>query len=336
MRQVKNQLIFTVLKNDQKYLLGSVVTLFVLVFLELRLGEVSIDFPKAFTENGVDGVIFFGSRLPRMLLGILVGSGIAVSGLLIQTVFRNPLAGPTTLGINSGAGLGVALFLLLPFSLGFKTIGVYGAGMLGAVSFLLLILYIGRKQMNLNVVLIVGILLGYVAYAIIELLIFSTNDQGLRNFAFWGMGSLNVRSYPVLIGLGAGTSFLLFVVWRLRQRLNAYLLGDIEAELSGVNTKRLKLRTIWISGAWVGLITAVCGPIAFVGIVVPNLIKMVLKKVDHSALIPLTALGGAIVVLLADLLSRGAFLPVQLPLNAALAILGGPVIIYYLVKKQGR
>lgn len=302
----------------------------------MGFGSVHISLLEAFSNlKSSDHTILFSSRIPRVFLSIIAGVGCAISGLAIQTIFKNPLAGPTTLGINSGASLGVSLFFLIPgFASVFEGFGSGIFAVIGAVGFLIVLLFTTSKTVNLSLVLIVGLLLSYASYAVIEVLVQLSNDDGLRGYVFWGMGSLNRGGWEEIGILSFVSILVIFVLRKKANWLNSYLLGEKELFLlDGQNSKKTKRLIIVLIGLWVGVITAVVGPIAFVGVIVPNLLKIFLKTSDIKKLLIPTALLGAILVLLSDFLSRGVLFPFILPLNSVLSILGVPVIIYLLLKK---
>lgn len=281
-------------------------------------------------------VIIFENRLPRTLLAGIAGMGCALVGLILQTVFNNPLAGPTTLGINSGASLGVALYYFLISSLGFIPTGVGSTlfSVVGALFFLLLMLFIALKYRSTTIVLISGIMMGYLAYALIEILVQSSNAQGIKNYVFWGMGSFNAALWQnvVLLLVINGAAMLYF--YKKSALYNLYLLGEDELQLAGKNVKQIRWQTILISGIVVGISTGLVGPLAFIGIAVPNFLKIIFKTLNHKTLIPYCALLGAGFAVTADLLSRGAVFPFIFPVNAILSLLAFPIVIILLLSKK--
>jgi iron complex transport system permease protein len=311
--------------------------LLILLIAELLLGSVKVSFLEAIlNSNSLDHDILITSRLPRAILSILIGVSCALAGLGIQTIFKNPLAGPTTLGINSGASLGMALFFLIPgLSSDLTIIGAGGFAIIGAIGFLFLLIFTAGKSFNLSLILIVGLLLSYASYAVIEVLIQTSDDDGLRNYVFWGMGSLNSGGwYEILILVSYCVFGLVFMI-KKSDWLNAYLLGEQELKLLRKGSiKKEKNIILIVLGVWVGIVTAVVGPIAFVGVIVPNVLKLYLKNSDMKTLITSSALLGASLLLIGDLLSRGAVFNFVLPLNSVLSILGVPIIIYLLLKKM--
>ena len=312
-----------------------IILLLVLNLLELTLGTVDIDILKGFSEfDSVEGNIL-QSRILRALLSVFVGASCALVGLGIQTLFKNPLAGPTTLGVNSGASLGVGVFYLIPgVAAQFEWIGLSVFAITGALLFLFLLITVAGKSLNLTFVLIVGLLLSYASYAVLEVLLQMSDSVGMKSYVFWGMGSFNRANIYSVIGLSFISVLGYVVLNKYASWLNIYTLGDNELRLLTTKSVTFNKRLLLVVfGVWIGLITSVVGPIAFVGIVVPNILKMLIKSSNIKKLLPLTILMGAILVLLADLIARGAIGGFLLPINAVLSVLGVPVIIYFLIKR---
>ena len=318
----------------------NIILCFLLVILtisELLFGSVDVSILEAIINpNSIDFDIIVTSRLPRTILSILIGISCALSGLGIQTIFKNPLAGPTTLGINSGASLGMALFFFIPnLSNEFTVLGSGSFAIIGAIVFLFLLLFTAGKSFNLSLILIIGLLLSYASYAIIEVLIQTSGDEGIRNYVFWGMGSLNSGGWNEIIFLILYCVFGVVFMVKKSDWLNAYLLGEQELKLlRNGSIKKEKNIILIVLGVWVGIVTSIVGPIAFVGVIIPNILKLYLKNSAMKTLITSSSLLGASLLLLADLLSRGAFFNFVLPLNSVLSILGVPIIIYLLLKKM--
>lgn len=311
--------------------------LVILTISELLFGSVDVSILEAIINpNSIDFDIIVTSRLPRTILSILIGISCALSGLGIQTIFKNPLAGPTTLGINSGASLGMALFFFIPnLSNEFTVLGSGSFAIIGAIVFLFLLLFTAGKSFNLSLILIIGLLLSYASYAIIEVLIQTSGDEGIRNYVFWGMGSLNSGGWNEIIFLILYCVFGVVFMVKKSDWLNAYLLGEQELKLlRNGSIKKEKNIILIVLGVWVGIVTSIVGPIAFVGVIIPNILKLYLKNSAMKTLITSSSLLGASLLLLADLLSRGAFFNFVLPLNSVLSILGVPIIIYLLLKKM--
>ena len=311
------------------------VLLLVLFGLELLLGTVDIDVFKAFENmDSAEGNIL-SSRISRAFLSVLIGASCGLVGLGIQTLFKNPLAGPTTLGVNSGASLGVGLFYLIPgFAAQFEWLGLSFFAVAGALSFLFILITIAGRSINLTFVLIIGLLLSYASYAILEVLLQVSDSIGMKSYVFWGMGSFNRADLNSILALGIISLIGFTVMYKYSNWLNIYSLGDTELRLLTKKSVEFNKRFLLVVfGIWIGLISSIVGPIAFVGIVVPNLLKLIIKSSNVKVLLPLTVLMGGTLVLMADLVSRGAIGGFLLPINAVLSVLGVPVIIYFLIKR---
>ena len=283
--------------------------------------------------------IILQSRLPQALTALLVGSALAVSGLMLQTAFRNPLAGPSVFGINSGAGLGVALVMLWlggSFSAGSVSVtgfvAVLAAAFVGAMAVMLLIFLFSTMVRNSVMLLIIGIMIGYISNSAVSLLNFFATDEGVRSYMVWGMGSFSGVSTQMLPWFSLVTVAALFAALLLIKPLNALMLGDRYAENLGVNIIRVRNWLLVITGLLTAIVTAFCGPVAFIGLAVPHIARLLFHTDNHRLLMPATMLTGAVVALLCNVL---CFLPGTLgviPLNAVTPLIGAPVIIYVILR----
>ncbi|MBQ2128823.1 MAG: iron ABC transporter permease [Prevotella sp.] len=337
------------MKKGTVYCLALGVLIVLLLLLNLVKG--SIDIPVAdvlrILMGDDEGVkpswqyIILESRLPQALTAILCGAALAVSGLLLQTAFRNPLAGPSIFGINSGAGLGVALvMLLLGGSLSVGSVSVSGfvavllAAFVGAMSVMALIFFFSSVVRNNVMLLIIGIMIGYISNSAISLLNFFATDEGVKSYMVWGMGSfagVSLKHMPVfaLITIVGLLGSLL-----LMKPLNALMLGDRYAENLGVNIVRVRNWLLLVTGLLTAITTAFCGPVAFIGLAVPHIARLLLTTDNHRLLMPATMLCGAVVALLCNFI---CFLPGEsgvIPLNAVTPIVGAPVIIYVIIRER--
>ncbi len=283
--------------------------------------------------------IILQSRLPQALTAMLAGSALAVSGLMLQTAFRNPLAGPSVFGINSGAGLGVALVMLWlggSFSAGSVSVtgfvAVLAAAFVGAMAVMLLIFLFSTMVRNSVMLLIIGIMIGYISNSAVSLLNFFATDEGVRSYMVWGMGSFSGVSTQMLPWFSLVTVIALFAALLLIKPLNALMLGDRYAENLGVNIIRVRNWLLVITGLLTAIVTAFCGPVAFIGLAVPHIARLLFHTDNHRLLMPATMLTGAVVALLCNVL---CFLPGTLgviPLNAVTPLIGAPVIIYVILR----
>ena len=283
--------------------------------------------------------IILQSRLPQALTATLAGSALAVSGLMLQTAFRNPLAGPSVFGINSGAGLGVALVMLWlggSFSAGSVSVtgfvAVLAAAFVGAMAVMLLIFLFSTMVRNSVMLLIIGIMIGYISNSAVSLLNFFATDEGVRSYMVWGMGSFSGVSTQMLPWFSLVTVAAPLPALLLIKPLNALMLGDRYAENLGVNIIRVRNWLLVITGLLTAIVTAFCGPVAFIGLAVPHIARLLFHTDNHRLLMPATMLTGAVVALLCNVL---CFLPGTLgviPLNAVTPLIGAPVIIYVILR----
>lgn len=285
--------------------------------------------------------IILESRLPQMVTAMLSGACLATAGLMMQTVFRNPLAGPDVFGINGGAGLGVALVMLLAGgSVTLGTLGVTGnvailaAAFAGAMAVMAIILFSSTLVRDGVMLLVIGIMVGYLSSSVVTLLNYSATEQGIRSFMLWGMGSLDGVT-PSLLPLYVTITLAALVLSLLMVKpLNLLSLGDNYARNLGLNTRRARNYALLLTGLLTAVVTAYCGPIAFVGLAVPHIARLLTVTDDMRRLLPITMLTGAVVTMACHLL---CFVPGEagmLPLNAVTPLIGAPVIIYVIIRKR--
>lgn len=320
--------------------------------LDLSTGSVSIplkDILKILSGGQPERVswtnILWLFRLPKAITAVLAGAGLAVSGLFMQTLFRNPLAGPSVLGINSGASLGVALIVLSATAGGIGAEFLDGLGMLGdlglvfaatfgAALVLILILLFARKVRSVMTLLILGLLFGYMTNALVSVLIHFSIAERIHAYISWTFGSFAATTWhqlrvfiPVIL---AGLLMTIFV----RKPLNVLLLGEAYARSMGLNIKQARGVIIFNTAILSGVITAFCGPVAFLGVAIPHLCRSFFNTSDHRVLLPTVMLMGAIVALLADLVSQMPGSQIVLPLNAVTSLIGAPVIAWFILRKK--
>jgi iron complex transport system permease protein len=279
--------------------------------------------------------IIWKSRLPQVLTAIVAGAGLAVSGLQMQTVFRNPLAGPSVLGISNGSALGVAFVVLLSGRIGgvtLSSLGYFGeaamsvAAIIGALAVMSLILWVAQKVKGNVTLLIIGVMIGYLANAIIGVLKFLAPDEDVKSFVVWGLGSFSRVSGDEMILFVILMCILLPLSYLLVKPMNLMLLGDCYAANLGLNIRRARMMIIISSGTLVAIVTAYCGPIMFIGLAVPHLAKALFRSSDHLILMPLTALCGAMLALVCNFIARMPGFEGALPVNSVTALVGAPVI----------
>ena len=327
--------------------IGIIAVGLLLFVMNLCFGSVSIPMKEIWAavfggEGSTYRAIVLDYRLPQAITALLAGIGLSVSGLLMQTLFRNPLADPSLLGISSGSSLGVALVVLLGTATGlsvntlslWSTFGVTVAAFLGAFAVLLLILALSSRLRSMVSLVLVGIMIAYIAGSVTDILKFFSQKEGLHSFVIWGMGSFSNVSKAQLpffaIAVVAGTigSFLLF------KTLNLLLLGERYAENLGVNIRRSSMLIILASGFLTALITAFCGPIAFLGLAVPHIARFLFKSSDHKLLIPATAFIGMDLALFCNLIARLPSFEGNLPINSVTALIGAPIVLCVIFHRQ--
>ena len=322
--------------------------LFVCFFTNISLGSVSIPFNdifygligKATTQESWQYIIQ-NYRLPKALTAIIVGSGLGISGLLMQTLFRNPLAGPFVLGISSGASLGVALVILGAgifgsiFSVLFLSKwGIVVAASLGSFLVLLAVIAVSIKVRDTMAILIIGLMFASITAAIVNVLSYFGSAEQLQQFVFWGLGSLGNLSWEDLLILSfLYTAGLLVSVVSIKS-LNALLLGENYAKSLGLNIKKSRLTIIIATSLLAGTITAFTGPIAFIGLAIPHITRQVFNTSNHKILLPAVFLIGAIVMLICDSIAQWPNSDLTLPINAITSLVGAPIVVWLLTRKQ--
>lgn len=328
------------------------MTVLIVVFflLNLLLGSVHIPLRSVCSilagstdESVVWQNIIWKSRVPQALTALVAGAGLSVSGLQMQTVFRNPLADPSVLGVSSGASLGVAFVVLLSGAVGgvaLSHLGYLGevalslAAIVGAMSVMALIVYVSMKVRGNVTLLIIGVMIGYVANAIIGVLKFFSVEEDIRAYVIWGLGSFaRVSGDQMLLFVGI-MAVLLPLSFLLIKTMNLLLLGNGYARNLGLNIRRARLLVILCAGVLVAIVTAYCGPIMFIGLAVPHLCQAIFRSSDHRVLMPATLLVGAALALVCNLIARMPGLEGALPVNSVTALIGAPVVASVLFKRR--
>lgn len=320
-----------------------------LFFLNLFIGSVTIPFSDLFN-------VFFGEessqtiktivldyRLPQAVTAIFAGAALSVAGLLMQTLFRNPLADPSMLGISSGAGLGVAITILLTGVIGnsalstmgiWSNLGVSLAAFIGATLVLMLILGFSSRVRNMTTLIIIGLMVSYLAGSLTDIMKFFSMKEDIHAFVIWGMGSFSAVGTSKLTFFSISIIIGLFASLFMTKNLNITLLGDLYAENLGLNVKRNSLFIVLVSGYLTAIVTAFCGPIAFLGLAIPHLTRFIFRTSDHKVLVPATMLIGMVISLLCNLVARMPGFEGNLPINAVTAFIGAPVVIWVILRKR--
>jgi iron complex transport system permease protein len=332
---------------SKQFILLSIL-LVVLFFINISLGSVSIPFKEivktltvGISTNESWETIILNFRLPKAITAILVGSGLSICGLLMQTLFRNPLAGPFVLGISSGASLGVALLILgssifggflLNASVSNWSLPI--AASLGAFLVLSAVIIAANKVRNTMSILIIGLMFGSLTSAIISVLAYFSEAAQIQQYLFWSFGSLGnlswneISVFAVIYIIGiVGTIFVI-------KPLNSFLLGENYAKSLGINIKKSRNIILLVTSLLTGVITAFSGPIAFIGLAVPHIARMLFTTSNHKILIPSTAIIGAIVLLICDAIAQLPTSEFTLPINAITSLFGAPVVIWLLIRKK--
>ncbi len=278
-------------------------------------------------------------RLPRSLAALGGGAMLAVSGLLLQVYFRNPIVGPFVLGISSGATLMVSVVMLTTLTVGMVGVMPYltpVAAFVGALGAMSLVLAIASRVKRGVTLLIAGIMIGYLSSAVTSLLITFAEAERLKGFNLWQLGSFSGYTWHELAVMMSVGSVLLVLVYGLSKQLNAFLLGESYAATMGVHVRRFRMALIFTACGLSSLVTATAGPVAFVGLAVPHMARLAMGTSDNKLLIPATALIGALVCGFCDIVARMIFAPVEAPLSAITSFFGAPVVIALLLKGRGR
>lgn len=300
--------------------------------IEIKLGD-QINAWVNFDPDNTKHLLVREFRFPRMIMAIVSGSALAVSGMLMQTLFRNPLAGPYILGINSGASLAVATGLLTGFSFLQSDLGLVSLALIGAIIFGFVILSFSVFLRNSLSLLLIGIMLGSFTSAITQLIQSMSSAESIKNFMLWGMGSLQqveLDQIPLIfLVFSMGTILTAFLI----KPMNALILGDDAAFSLGVNVKRTRILSIVTTAILAGLVTAFCGPIAFVGLAIPNLSRILYKTQDHFTLLFANILLGALFMLFSDILIQSLEGQVVIPINVITSIIGAPFVVFIILKR---
>lgn len=324
--------------------------IFVFFLLNILLGSIQIPFKDVwhilwgdYNGNEIWQNIVWKSRIPQALTALVAGAGLSVSGLQMQTVFRNPLAGPSVLGISSGASMGVAFVVLLSGTIGgvaLSKVGVMGeialtiSAIIGSLSIMALIIFVSQKVKGNVTLLIIGVMVGYVANAVIGVLKYFSVEEDIRAYVIWGLGSFARVSGNQMTLFVSIMLVLLPLSFLLVKTLNLLLLGDAYAHNLGLNIRRARLQVITCSGVLVAIVTAYCGPIIFLGLAVPHLCRSLFRTSDHRILMPASLLMGGAMALVCNLIARMPGFEGALPVNSVTALVGAPVVISVLFNKR--
>ena len=317
------------------------VLLAVMSFLSLAVGSVRVSAADILavlegkTENDMIRHILFDIRLPRMLAALILGGALSVSGFLLQTFFSNPIAGPFVLGISSGAKLVVSVFMILFLGQGLimNSWGMVLAAFLGAMASMGFVLAISKKLPQMSMLVVSGIMIGYICSAATDFIVTFADDSNIVNLHNWSMGSFSGISMDgvKICALVVAAAFLSSML--LSKAMGAYQLGEVYARNMGVNIRQFRIELILLSSILSATVTAFAGPVSFVGIAVPHVIKQIFKTAKPIVVIPGCFLGGASFCLFSDLLARTLFSPTELSISSVTAVFGAPVVIAMMIKR---
>ncbi len=334
------------MKKHVRYAGGFVVLavlMAVMLYWNVNTGSVHLSLKRIaqllrFGNDGsLEGNILWKIRLSRMLGTVVLGGGLSIAGFLLQTFFKNPIAGPFVLGISSGSRLFVGFFMLAtaPIAMGnFSPYAIFIAAFAGALLSMALVLAVSSRVQNLAMLLVIGMMIGYICDAGTNFMITFAESNQLRNFTIWSMGSFSGITWPTLAATAVITLPTVAVVFFLSKPLEAYLLGENYAKSMGVNIRNFRLALIILSSVLAACVVAFAGPISFVGIAVPHITRLLFKTSRPMVLIPATFLTGGVFCLLCDLIARTAFAPVELSISTVTSVLGAPVVIWLMIKRR--
>ena len=319
-----------------------------LFLLNIWYGSVSIEWLDVWNTlllnevvSNTSNIIILQYRLPQAITALSVGIGLSIAGLLLQTTFSNPLAGPSVLGISAGASLGVALVVLLggiggiklaETSMLFGDMAIVTASFAGALTVLIIIVFVSRKVGNAVTVLIIGIMIGYLVSAVVGTLQFFSSSEDLHAFILWGLGSFSKTTILQSVSIFIVTIAISLVSMIFIKPLNALLLGNQYALNSGFNVKIMQSVFIFLSGFLIALGTAFTGPIAFIGLAVPHIARTIFRTSNHAILLPAVMLIGAALTLGCNLVSKLPGYDASLPINAVTSMVGAPIVIWVIIK----
>lgn len=334
-------------ENKIRYGMGFlilIVLLILLLFLNINGGSIRLSAREILavlgrrSSDATAVSILWNIRLPRILAALLLGGALSVSGFLLQTFFSNPIAGPFVLGISSGAKLVVALVMIFLLGRGItiSSLGMVGAAFVGSMISMGFVLAVSKKVNNMSMLVVCGIMIGYICSAITDFFVTFAEDSNIVNLHNWSLGSFSGTSWNSVKIMAVIVLVALFFVFFLSKPIGAYQIGENYAQNLGVNIKALRVLLILLSSILSACVTAFAGPISFVGIAVPHLIKSMFKTAKPLVIIPAGFLGGAVFCLFCDLLARTVFAPTELSISSVTAVFGAPVVIYMMIRKQGR
>jgi len=326
-------------KRHITIIIALLILLPIVALLHLFVGQINVGssdyISSLFNYNSSDSyqIIAREIRIPRMFMAIIAGAGLSIAGLLMQTLFNNPLAGPYVLGISSGSSLFVAFSIMTGIPFFTSTLGITANALIGAFVFGMIILFFSRFLRSQVSLLLVGLMLGSFTGALVSLIQTMSEADELKVFTLWALGSLQKVEFEQILPIFAVFFTGIILVAFTSKSLNILVLGEENARLLGVNIKKARVFIIVLTALFAGLITAFCGPIAFVGLAVPNLVRMIFKTQSHLTLLISCALTGAIFILLCDICIQLIEPHFMIPINVFTSIVGAPFVVFIILKK---
>ncbi|MBN2898151.1 MAG: iron ABC transporter permease [Clostridia bacterium] len=335
------------MKRRMRYGIAMVMLLilfFTLIILNINLGSVSVpikDIAKTLLGQGIDMTehdIIWKIRLPRMMAALILGGALALSGFLLQTYFNNPIAGPYVLGISSGSKLVVAIVMVLAISRHYvvSSATIIIAAFIGAMVTMGFVLLVARSVRRSTMLIVSGVMIAYICSAITDFIITFADDASIVNLHNWSLGSFSGTSWEDVRIMAVVVMITSVIVFLMSKQIGAYQLGENYAQNMGVNIKAFRVILVTLSSTLCACVIAFAGPISFVGIAVPHLIKGLLKTSKPLMVIPACFLGGSIFALGCDLIARTAFAPLELSLGSVTAVFGAPIVIGIMMRKKER
>lgn len=296
-----------------------------------------LDLLKNGRNASTESLIVFNIRMPRMLLAAILGGALAVSGFLLQSFFRNPIAGPFVLGISSGAKMIVGITMIfLAGSISLSPAVLVCAAFVGSLLITAVVLLFSQKVRNMELLLVVGIMVGYICSAVTDMAVTFASEQDIVNLKYWSMGTFSGKGWESVVTAALICAPALIAAWLLSKPMGAYALGEGYAKSMGVAVKPFRLALILLSSLLSACVTALAGPISFVGIAVPHITRTLLKSSKPALVIPAAFLAGAVFCLFCDLIARTVFSPTELNIGTVTSIFGAPVVILMMVNRRRR
>lgn len=318
--------------------------LLILLVASVNTGSVSVPVKQIVSilagkvSEGTAATIIRNIRLPRVVTAILLGGALSVSGFLLQTFFHNPIAGPFVLGISSGAKLVVALVMVFCVERGMAvgSFGMMAAAFVGSLASMGFVLLVAGKVRSMSILVICGVMVGYICSAITEFIVAFADDSNIINLHNWSVGSFSGMSWSHVRTMFAVIGITMVVTFLLSKPIGAYQMGEAYARNMGVNVKGFRVLLILLSSILSACVTAFAGPVSFVGIAVPHLAKVLFKTAKPIVMIPACFLGGAMFCLFCDMIARTVFAPTELSISSVTALFGAPIVIYMMLKQHGK